>query len=150
MTVCIGAVCEGGLAAVVAADRMVTYGPPMSLQIEPPIKKIRTLNDAAVLLFSGSVPDGEDVATRTLFAIKSLDRPTIAVVAEAARQAYEDTKRKRVEDSILKPFLGVTFTQFQTLIADRHYAEAVDNPALWVGFPLADVRSVTGEPLGAN
>lgn len=27
------------------------------------------------------------------------------------------------------------------------YAEAVDNPDLWVGFPLADVRSATGEPL---
>lgn len=30
------------------------------------------------------------------------------------------------------------------------YAEAVDNPDLWVGFPLADVRSATGEPLAAD
>lgn len=30
------------------------------------------------------------------------------------------------------------------------YAEAVDNPDLWVGFPLIDVRSITGEPLAAN
>ena len=29
------------------------------------------------------------------------------------------------------------------------YAEAVDNPDLWVGFPLTDVRSATGEPLTA-
>jgi hypothetical protein len=29
------------------------------------------------------------------------------------------------------------------------YAEAVGNPELWVGFPLADVRSATGEPLAA-
>lgn len=43
-------------------------------------------------------------------------RPQIAVIGETARQAYEDTKRKRVEDSILKPFLGVNFAQFQTLV----------------------------------
>lgn len=32
----------------------------------------------------------------------------------------------------------------------RRYSEAVDNPELWVGFPLADVRSATGEPLTAD
>jgi hypothetical protein len=31
----------------------------------------------------------------------------------------------------------------------ERYAEAVDNPDLWVGFPLSDVRSATGEPLVA-
>jgi 20S proteasome alpha/beta subunit len=118
VTVCIGAVCEDGRAAVVAADRMVTYGAPMSLQIEPPYhKKIKTLSDGAVLLFSGSVPDGEDVAARSLAAIRAMTKPATAAVAEAARQAYEDTKRKRVEDSILKPFLGVNFAQFQALVA---------------------------------
>jgi ATP-dependent protease HslVU (ClpYQ) peptidase subunit len=116
VTVCIGAVCEGGRAAVVAADRMVTYGPPMSLQIEPPIQKIKKLTETSVLLFSGSVPDGEDIATRTLHAIKAVDRPQMAVAAELARQAYEDTKRKRVEDSILKPCLGVTFPAFQGML----------------------------------
>jgi hypothetical protein len=30
------------------------------------------------------------------------------------------------------------------------YGDAVDNPDLWVGFPIADVRSPTGEPLAAN
>jgi len=30
------------------------------------------------------------------------------------------------------------------------YAEAVDNPDLWVGFPLTDVRSANGEPLTAS
>lgn len=29
------------------------------------------------------------------------------------------------------------------------YTEAVGNRDLWVGFPLADVRSATGEPLAA-
>jgi 20S proteasome alpha/beta subunit len=117
VTVGIGAVCVGGQAAVVAADRMVTYGPPMSLQIEPPIKKIRKLDDSSVLVFAGSVPDGEDVATQALLAIRAMNKPQISAVAEAARLAYESVKRKRVEDAILKPLLGVNFTQFQTMAA---------------------------------
>lgn len=31
--------------------------------------------------------------------------------------------------------------------APHRYSEAVDNPDLWVGFPLADVRSRAGKPL---
>jgi hypothetical protein len=89
----------------------------MNLQTEPPIKKIKKLTDQAVLLFSGSVPDGEDVATRAIAAIGAMPQPAqTAVMAEAARQAYEDAKRKRIE-SILKPFLGVNFTQYQQLVA---------------------------------
>lgn len=53
MTVCIGAICEDGNTAVVAADKMVTFGAPMSLQMEPAtLKKITQLNsEPAVLLF---------------------------------------------------------------------------------------------------
>jgi 20S proteasome alpha/beta subunit len=125
MTVCIGAVCESGRSAVVAADRMFTYGPPMSLQIEPPVKKIRILSDKAVLLFSGGVPDGEEVATRTIQAVKATNRPPVAVIAEFTRQAYEDTKRKRVEDGILKPFLGINYAQWQQLITQAAASQVI-------------------------
>ena len=30
------------------------------------------------------------------------------------------------------------------------YAEAVDNPDMWVGFPIGDVRLASGEPLAAK
>jgi hypothetical protein len=40
MTVCIGAICEQGKAVVVAADRMMTFGPPMNLQAEGAVRKI--------------------------------------------------------------------------------------------------------------
>jgi len=36
VTVGIGAICENGRTAVVAADKMVTFGNPMNLQTEPP------------------------------------------------------------------------------------------------------------------
>lgn len=31
--------------------------------------------------------------------------------------------------------------------SDTQYRDAVDNPDLWVGFPLGDVRSASGDPL---
>lgn len=65
MTVGVGAICENGQVAVVAADRMVTFGVPMNLQTEPPIKKIVKIIDGVAIVFSGSVPDGETIVSNT-------------------------------------------------------------------------------------
>lgn len=66
MTVCVGAMCEEGKAVVVAADKMVTFGAPMNLQMEPSaLRKITKINDESVVLFSGSVPDSEEIITAT-------------------------------------------------------------------------------------
>lgn len=40
MTVGIGAVCQNGTAVIVAADRMMTYGTPLNLQVEMEVKKL--------------------------------------------------------------------------------------------------------------
>lgn len=46
MTVCIGTICEDGKCAVVAADKMVTFGPPMSLQVEPATNTVHNVYEA--------------------------------------------------------------------------------------------------------
>lgn len=114
MTVCIGAICDDGNAAVVAADKMVTFGPPMMLQTEPPtLKKITSLTTECLLLFSGSVPDGEQVVAR----MPSLPpKQKIAKLAEMTKIAYAELKKSAVEETILKPLLGVDFAQFQGLV----------------------------------
>lgn len=62
MTVCIGALCDNEHVTVLAADEMVTFGPPMNLQTEPPgLKKIVTIASSAALLYSGGVADGEEI-----------------------------------------------------------------------------------------
>jgi 20S proteasome alpha/beta subunit len=118
MTICVGTICENGGAAVVAADKMVTFGPPMSLQTEPPtLKKITKITDESVFLFSGSVPDGEEILSAVFSRIGKGQRQPIVEIAEAVKIAYIGLKRKRVEETILKPFLGADFAQFQTLAA---------------------------------
>jgi 20S proteasome alpha/beta subunit len=117
MTVCIGALCEGGKAAVLVADEMVTFGPPMSLQTEPPgLKKIVQITDSIALCYAGSVPDGEDIIGTVRRAVAGANRPTVEYVAEQVRAAYEQLKQRRVEETILRPWLGANFTQFQELI----------------------------------
>lgn len=118
MTVCIGALCEKGKAAVVAADEMVTFGQPMNLQTEPPgLRKIIELSASVALLYSGSVPDSEEIVASAKQHIPTANHPSVAGIAEQVRVAYAALKRKRAEETILRPWLGLDFAQFQELIA---------------------------------
>lgn len=118
MTVGIGAICENGTAAVVAADKMVTFGAPMSLQAEPPtLKKIIQLTDKVLLVFSGSTSDGEEIVAGAMPNLLSDPNQSVRQVAEVVRGSYARHKQRRVEENILRPMLGVDFQQFQTLVA---------------------------------
>lgn len=117
MTVCVGAICQGGSTVVVAADRMLSYGAPMNLQAEGAVRKIYPLTDHCVLLFSGSVPEGEEIRKSALALIQPLQNPEIATIANIAGAAYQSHKKKRVEDMILRPLLGVDYSGFDQLVA---------------------------------
>jgi 20S proteasome alpha/beta subunit len=117
MTVCIGALCEHGKATIVAADEMVTFGAPVNLQTEPPgLKKVVPITKTVALLYSGNVPDGEEIIGTVRRLIAGVDRPTVAHIADQVRDAYTQLKRKRVEETILGPWLGADFAKFQELI----------------------------------
>jgi 20S proteasome alpha/beta subunit len=118
MTVCVGALCENGQTVVVAADKMVTFGAPMSLQMEPPVlKKITQIDERSVVLFSGSVPDAEEIIAATKKQIHGLTNLATVNVAEAIKNAYVALKSKRVQETILVPFIGADFAKFQSLLA---------------------------------
>jgi len=116
MTVCIGAICEDGHAIVVAADRMMTYGAPLNLQVEMTVRKIVPVTGTTAVLFSGSVPDGEGVISRTRAKIAATAQ-TVHEIATATVAAYQELKRQRVEDTILRPLLGIDFVAFTQLVA---------------------------------
>jgi 20S proteasome alpha/beta subunit len=118
LTVGIGAICENGKAAVVAADKMVTFGNPMNLQTEPPaLKKIIELTERTLMVFSGSTADGEEIVTGAKPSIAVNPRQPVKSIAEAVKESYSKHKQRRVEDNILRPLLGADFAQFQTLVA---------------------------------
>lgn len=118
MTVGIGAICENGKAVVVAADKMITFGNPMNLQTEPPaLKKIFELTEKALLVFSGSTADGEEIIAGARPTIAANPRQPMKDVAEVVKQSYANHKQRRIEDNILRPMLGADFAKFQNLVA---------------------------------
>ena len=119
MTVCIGAICDDGNAVVVASDKMVTFGQPINLQTEPDpkFKKIYELTASSVALFSGSVPDGEEIISNVKANIGG-QRISIHNIAVKVKDEYSSLKNIRVEDTILKPLLKVDFNGFQQLITN--------------------------------
>jgi 20S proteasome alpha/beta subunit len=118
MTVCIGAICNDGRAAVVAADELVTFGPPMNLQTEPPVfSKITKLTNESVFLFSGNVPDGEQILVMSKATLGGVGKYSIDHVTEQVKVAYVTHKQSRVEETILRPLLGADFRGFQTLVS---------------------------------
>jgi len=126
MTVAIGAICEGGKAAVVAADKMVTFGAPMNLQTEPPtLKKIIELTDKALLVFSGNTADGEEIVTGTRPKLTDDVKQSVSRIAEAVKESYTAHKMRRIEDTILRPFLGANFQQFQQLVAQSPMSQTL-------------------------
>lgn len=98
----------------------------MMLTTEPPsFTKIETLTSRALLLFAGSVPDGEEVKDRVRAAVAVAPDQTIVAMAEAVRSAYESLKRKRVEEQILRPFLGTDFSGFQQMVTQTSASQVL-------------------------
>jgi 20S proteasome alpha/beta subunit len=119
MTVGIGAICEDGKSAVVAADKMVTFGSPMNLQTEPPtLKKITELTERVLLVFSGNTADGEEIISATRPKLTEEIKSSVARIAEIVKESYAQHKQRRAEETILKPLLGADFARFQTLVAE--------------------------------
>jgi len=97
---------------------MFTFGPPMMMQTEPPgFSKISKIADSAVLLFAGSVPDGEEIVSRARANIAANRAKTVEAMAAAVKDAYVGLKAKRVEETILHPWLGAGFDVFRTMVA---------------------------------
>jgi Proteasome subunit len=95
VTVGIGAICEDGKTAVVAADKMVTFSSPMNLQTEPPtLKKITELTDRVLLVFSGSTADGEEIISAT--------RPLLTDEIKSSYNVYEAKRASEVAPGVGK------------------------------------------------
>lgn len=119
MTVGIGAICEDGKSAVVAADKMVTFGSPMNLQTEPPaLKKIIDLTDRVLLVFSGNTADGEEIINASRPRLTDEIKSSVARIAEIVKESYGRHKQRKAEETILRPLLGADFSQFQKMVAE--------------------------------
>jgi hypothetical protein len=97
MTVCIAALCDGGKASVVAADKMlVSGGDPFEFKFDDRLEKIRRLSSDSVLLHSGVDADAAEIveSAAPLIAERPSDARTIvAGVVKSLIKARTGIKR---------------------------------------------------------
>lgn len=104
MTICIGALCANPKgrecrAVVVAADRMVTWGPT---EFEHEVPKIMAVGGSATVLVAGNTLYGSRVVreTRAHFA---MGVPRVAELADAIAAKYADLRREQLQTDVFGP-----------------------------------------------
>jgi hypothetical protein len=108
MTVCVAAICEQGKSIVVAADRMVTGGPPMNIEFEHDRSKISRLTETCVALNAGDAL----LAHEILRTIEGLLQPQLDVdsLGNALVDSYRSARQGRIEETLRA--VGLTFASF--------------------------------------
>jgi hypothetical protein len=115
VTVCIAAVCGGGKAIVVAADRMFTAGPPVNLEFETAEKKIEALSPSCVALLAGNSALGTEIMQGALARLQGAQKPQVVLAAEAVKESYAQVRGTKVRDTIITPYLGPDFIRVEQL-----------------------------------
>jgi hypothetical protein len=115
MTVCVGAVCEGGDNIVVAADRMFTFNAPVSLEFETGEKKIDAISTTCVVLTAGVSPPAKEMIVATLKALGGAQRPAIDVVAETVKTSYIQIRANKLREGLIIPWLGPDYLKHESM-----------------------------------
>jgi len=113
MTICIAAICESGKAIVVAADRMFTAPPPVTVEFETEEQKVEELAPASVALVSGNSASGTQVVEATKRRLGGKQSPTVAEVSEFVREEYSSFRARQAEETIVTAALGSDFAVFR-------------------------------------
>jgi 20S proteasome alpha/beta subunit len=112
MTVCIAAVCEKGQKIVIAADRMLTYPHPTSLEFETEESKIEEIASNCVALISGSSAYGSEILTNSRHILGGNPTPDINHVSETVKIQYTNTRMAKIDETIIFPALGGDYAKF--------------------------------------
>lgn len=107
MTICIGALCADGSAAVVASDRMLTNA-TLATEFEHPNSKIVSLADGCLALTAGNAIAHTELLRDVVAVAGKRKTPDVAIVAEITKQCYSDRRSQQIVDRILLPrgFVG--------------------------------------------
>ncbi len=112
MTVCIAAVCESAQKIVIAADRMLTYPPPTSLEFETEEDKIEGLAPSCVALASGSTPFITEIIKNTHKTLGGNLSPEFDQLLDSVKDEYIATRTKRIDETIIHASLGTDYKTF--------------------------------------
>ncbi len=117
MTQPIAAICEEGNAVIAVSDRMISSG-DMTLTFEPDRGKAIRIAPKALVLTSGTMhePDLVDDAKQ-----RCRGKDQLREIAQVLKEQYQEIRRTRIEDEILKPFAGIgSFNEYHQKQAGLH------------------------------
>ena len=117
MTVCIAVACESGKNIVVAADRMLTYPPPVNLEFETEEKKIEHLSDSCVAMGSGDTSNITTIIRAVKERIGNQGSVAVAAVASLAQESYVSQRNSKFYEVFVVAQLGL---DFQTVLCERY------------------------------
>lgn len=111
MTICIAALCDGGKACVVGADKQVT-APGLSLEFQHPGGKIESTGKSCVAMASGDALLASEITIKTRGQFSHSASPSVQQFAEKLRDTFKTIHLERAESVILHP-RGLTLKEFK-------------------------------------
>lgn len=112
MTVCIAATCESAKKIVVAADRMLTFQPPTSLEFETEENKIEELSPSCVAMASGNTGPATEIIQKTRKFFGGNTSPAIDSVFETVKKEYTLTRLTKIDENVVSAILGLDYQKF--------------------------------------
>jgi len=121
MTVCIGALCDGGKSAVLAADRQVSF-PAFGLRADGSDCKIAQVCPRVFLAAAGNPPSNSFLKS---IKADTLSHPSAPETAKSIFSALVELWRRRVELTVLLRYSGRTYPQFLEACSRKELPEEI-------------------------
>lgn len=109
MTICIASLCRDGKSIVVAADRMFTSPPPVSVEFESDVSKIEWFAKGIVVLPAGNTAVVTEILDEARKELAGNATPTVLQAAEAIHRGYERVRLAKAEEQSALPMVGADF-----------------------------------------
>lgn len=102
MTVCIAAICEKGNEVIIVSDRLLTSTGSL-LEFEHSTPKVRRLTKNCSAAFAGDVQASTELFELARPKIDGVENATVVDVGKCIHDAFFELRRKKIEESILRP-----------------------------------------------
>jgi 20S proteasome alpha/beta subunit len=149
MTVGIAAICEGGRTIVMATDRLVSVS-EAGLFMEMERKKLVELVPGVWMAMTGTLQDADYTKDRFSQAAQSVAGQSVFQIAEQVRKASEYICEKQVEDRVVRPALGISYSQFKKACLEKQTTELIKDVYLKAGAHKFDLELMLGGFDGGN
>ncbi len=111
VTICIAAICDEGKSLISASDSMITNR-MLSIQFEHPLRKVTLLSEKCIALTAGDALAHTELFGMVQGGISQLKSPSIQDIVEQIKECYQNIRKSKINERILKPRGFSSFQEF--------------------------------------